>query len=366
MATPPPSSANAGRAELATLLASATQAYALKNYPHAANIYSEATALQAELQGEMNTDNADLLYAYGRCLYHVAVSQSDVLGGRVAAQKKKGKRRRTATKKDPVNNEIVEDGNLASAAVDAKNEGTKHGDAAASKQPYFQITGDDAGWDSSDDEDEEDEEAADDDGEDEETAQAEDQAAEEEEDDFATAYEILDLARVLFLQKLEAMAQEGKGKGKASEDGAIRQVKDKLADTHDLQGEISLENERFTDAITDSRASLVLKQEIFPKESSIVAEAHYKLSLALEFASVTTQKGPDGEPREGQEAQVDEAMRKEAAVHMEAAIESSRLRVEKETSTLSSLEPAQAANKAKELGEVKEIIKDMEQRVRCE
>jgi len=111
--------------DLPTLLAQATQAHALKDYPHAANLYSRATTpkpnsagrgtqntplsairhrpprppstsntslcaqrlsasrkpllachdLQAEQRGERDPENADLLCACGRCLYHVAVGQ---------------------------------------------------------------------------------------------------------------------------------------------------------------------------------------------------------------------------------------------------------------------------------------------------
>ena len=46
-----------------------------------------ATELQAKLNGEMSAQNADLLYAYGRCLYHCAVKNSDVLGSKVAGEK---------------------------------------------------------------------------------------------------------------------------------------------------------------------------------------------------------------------------------------------------------------------------------------
>lgn len=328
------------RAALTTLLASATQAYALKNYPAAANLYSQASTLQASLNGEMDPSNADLLYAYGRCLYHVAVSQSDVLGGRVAAEKKKGKGKK-------MNGTMDVDQEPASVSVGGA---MKDQNGLGSNKPYFQISGDDEGWESSDEEDE---------GSDDATEQT-DEAAEEGEDDFATAYEILDVARVLFLRKLEGLA--GAGKGQVEKEDDVRQIKDRLADTHDLQGEISLENERFADAVTDSRASLVLKQEIYPKESSLIAEAHFKLSLALEFASVTTEKKADGEPVESKEAQIDEAMRKEAAEHMVAAISSSKLRIEQETKAMSNLDLEAAAEKKKELEDVKEIIQDMEQR----
>jgi HAT1-interacting factor 1 len=63
----------------------------------------------------------------------------------------------------------------------------------------------------------------------------------------AVAFEVLDLARVLFTKKLEAPedAPAGNGKGKEIGDSPmIRHIKERLADTHDLLAEISLENER--------------------------------------------------------------------------------------------------------------------------
>ena len=82
--------------KLAQLQASATKEYSLKNYPAAAELYSEAAEVQDEINGEMSPENADLLYQYGKCLYHVAVSNSDVLGGKVAGEEPKRKKRKTA------------------------------------------------------------------------------------------------------------------------------------------------------------------------------------------------------------------------------------------------------------------------------
>ncbi|KAK3109490.1 hypothetical protein LTR53_017206, partial [Teratosphaeriaceae sp. CCFEE 6253] len=70
--------------ELRKLLALATEKYALKQYAPAAEVFSQAAEVQDQLNGEMSPENADLLYQYGRCLYHVAVGNSDVLGGKVA------------------------------------------------------------------------------------------------------------------------------------------------------------------------------------------------------------------------------------------------------------------------------------------
>ena len=81
------------------LKAQATLKYSVKDYDVAAELYSQATELQAELNGEMSAQNADLLYAYGRCLYHFAVKNSDVLGSKVAGEKQEGGPGRSKGKK---------------------------------------------------------------------------------------------------------------------------------------------------------------------------------------------------------------------------------------------------------------------------
>jgi HAT1-interacting factor 1 len=361
--------AKSATSKLKELMDAANLQYGLKNYAEAADLYSSATELQAELNGEMAPENADLLYRYGRCLYQVAVAKSDVLGGQVAGEKKKNKAN-GATKTNgaagsgssaaaaeslPSGEEIIE------VAVEQKNASEPPAqEKTVENQPYFQITGME-NWDSDEEEEEGDEGEA--------------QGEDAEEDDFATAYEVLDLARVLLQRQLEALQSdqangiESKGKGVAveDEDSPARQIKLRLADTYDLQAEISLENERFSDAIPDFRASLALKQDLHTKESSIIAEAHYKLSLALEFASVD--KIREAQTQEGQQTvqvkkeDIDEVMRKEAAVEMEAAIESCRLRITKEEEALKGLEAEAAEKKKMSIKEVKEIVEDMESRV---
>jgi HAT1-interacting factor 1 len=357
--TAPPLSKEELPTKLDDLKASATQQYSLKNYPAAAELYSEAAEVQDQINGEMSPDNADLLYQYGRCLYHVAVSNSDVLGGKVAGEEPKRKKRKMAKSSstaeasgsgNAVIGDALKDGEqklaeeVVKAAVEDKEgmkaDVKKEGEDTAASKPYFQITGDE-NWTDSEDE-----------GEDDAAADAE---AEEEEDDFAIAYEILDVARVLLTRKL---AQEDMQSAELQ-----RLFKERLADTHDLQAEISLENERFHEAIKDTRAALILKTELYPEESSLVAEAHFKLSLALEFASVTStaEEGDEGKTT----AQVDENLRKEAAAAMELAIQSCNARIAKETALLPGLEsdPTKKAEQERSIADVKEMVADMQQRL---
>ena len=354
--------------QLKDLTAQATLKYTVKDYNAAAELYSQATELQAEINGEMSPENADLLYAYGRCLYHVAVKNSDVLGSKVAGEKreegskKSSSKKQKKKKKEKINKEIEDPEKRIAEEVVTKVVEEKDGpivpetEADKASKPYFQFTGDE-NWDTSDEE----EEGAEEDGEGAEEA--------DEEDDFVDAYEVLDLARVLLLKKIEEV-ENTSGKGKAKDESQeVRQLKERLADTYNLQAEISLEGERFPIAVEDFRSALELKKALFPQESNLVAEAHYMLSLALEFSSVTQQKNTNGEVEAGTEAVVDEAMREEAVQEMEAAIASCKMRIRKEevNSQKGDHEANGDAEKPKvtkkNIDDVKEMVKEMEQRV---
>jgi HAT1-interacting factor 1 len=353
-------------ASLKSLITAANLQYGLKNYSRAAELYSQATELQAEENGEMALENAELLYLYGRCLYHVAVAKSDVLGGRVAGEdtSKKQKKSKAEDVAEPSGAESTDSATAAGAEKAIEAEVDEKTEKANSK-PFFQFV-----------EQESDEEEGDEEGEDD----------GEEEDDFANAYEILDIARVLLEKQVDAVGsgemavdaaistdvEEGKGKGKAAASNeppeAVRQIKARLADTHDLQAEISLENERFADAVEDQRKALQLKKDLHANESSLIAEAHFKLSLALEFASmdqVRLAQADDASEELKKNAQVDMKLREEAAVEMESAIDSCRSRVKKEESELSELPEDQREDKLKSIKDVKEMIEEMEQRVSC-
>lgn len=352
------------KAQLEAFTAEATLKYSIKDYDAAAELYSQATELQAQRNGEMSPLNADLLYAYGRCLYHVGVRNSDVLGSKVAGEENsKGPGSKKQSKKgkpaEPANGETRTAEEVLAKVVEEKDGADEvKGEVEPDKKPFFQFSGDENFDDSDEDGDD---------------ANG-DEAEEDEEDDFANAFEVLDLARVLFMKRIEELRisegeTKGNGKGKVAQDSKdMQQLKERLADTHDLQAEISLEGERFPNAVTDLRAALALKEELFPHSSSLIAEAHYKLSLALEFSSVTSQKDPNGETEAEPQAHVDEPMREEAANEMKAAISSCKLRIKEEETRLSHGSPTKEDGKVSkstkaDIDEVKQLVKEMEQRV---
>lgn len=331
------------RVQLDDLIARAAAKDATKDHNSASELYSQATELQAELNGELSPENADLLYAYGKSLFNVAVSKSDVLGTKVADPQPQNAPSSNATStgsiKDTVSNA------MAKNARSGKEESTPS--ETAPSRPFFQFTGDENFVDS----DSDDEENGEADGE------------EEEEDDFANAFEVLDLARILYVKKLHAVEESNTAKGKSTELPAdVRHIKERLADTYDLQAEISLEAERFSDAVTDLRTSLDLRNSLFPFEDPSVAECHFKLSLALEFASVS-QPGDDNDEKA---KTVDENMRREAATQMERAIESCKVRMAQEENKLKAnkgMDEDKVTAAKRKIANVQEIIADMEQRV---
>ncbi|KAJ5760057.1 hypothetical protein N7520_007213 [Penicillium odoratum] len=340
------------RTQLEDLITQAAAKDAIKDHNTASELYSQATELQAELNGELSPENANLLYAYGKSLYNVAVSKSDVLGSKVAGEQPQAQYNKAlsadtgSAKSSGTGKNLVQD---AISSAMTKNPLSAPSENVQSEAPQskslFQFSGDENFVDS-DEEEEEDGEAED----------------EEEDDDFANAFEVLDLARILYLKKLE-IAEESNGKS-TQLSTEVKHIKERLADTYDLQAEISLEAERFSDAVTDLRTALDLRNSLFPFEDPSVAECHFKLSLALEFASVPRED--EVEEKGKKEKNVDEEMRKEAAVQMEHAIESCRVRMaheEKKLETDKDMDEDKVTASKRKIANVKEIIADMEQRL---
>ncbi|RDL37543.1 Uncharacterized protein BP5553_04976 [Venustampulla echinocandica] len=344
---------NSIKVSLADLCAKGTAQYAHKNYEDAADLYARASELQAELNGEMSPDNAEILFLYGRSLFKVGQSKSDVLGGRAGGEKKKPKaapKPKAEPKEEPKEEPKTEGERITEEGVAItaeENTGTKlEGDVDA-KKPLFQFTGDENFEDSGDEVEGEDGEGED----------------EEEEDDLAAAFEVLDLARVLFMKRLEQPEEEGKGK-EVGDSAMTKHLKERLADAHDLLAEISLENERFPAAVSDFKASLSLKKELYPEESEVIAEAHYKLSLALEFASNTSEKKEGDDSTAENEVEDGQALREEAARELEAAINSTNLKLQaKEVELASCSSPDDNEVTRAQIADVKEIVGDMEGRL---
>ncbi|KAI8970971.1 hypothetical protein BDB01DRAFT_525430 [Pilobolus umbonatus] len=197
-------------------------------YESSANKLGEACQLFDELNGVLDPANGDVYFQYGEALLQHAIKQNTVLGQQASNN--------AATIEEQTNK-------VESSEVQSDNPLIQLNDA-----PQFV------------NEDEE------------EVEEAEEAEEEEEEDDFETAWDILDVARVIY---------------EKSED---KETRLKLADVHLCLGDISLETEKFNDALTDYKKAIDLKQELLEEEDRQLAEAHYKYALALELSSDRTEE----------------------------------------------------------------------------
>lgn len=145
---------NSVKVSLADLCAKGTAQYAHKNYDEAADLYARASELQAELNGEMSPDNAEILFLYGRSLFKVGQSKSDVLGGRAGGEKKKptgvAKSKKSEEGPKTEDEKITEEG--IAIVVEQNGGAGKAVEGNGANKPLFQFTGDENFEDSDEEE----------------------------------------------------------------------------------------------------------------------------------------------------------------------------------------------------------------------
>jgi NACalpha-BTF3-like transcription factor len=148
---------NSIKVSLADLCAKGTAQYAHKNFEEAADLFARASELQAELNGEMSPDNAEILFLYGRSLFKVGQSKSDVLGGRATGEKKKPtsvakvRPEEAGPREDETEDQKITEEGIAIVAEQNGSE-TKPDIEAKAQKPLFQFTGDENFEDSDEDE----------------------------------------------------------------------------------------------------------------------------------------------------------------------------------------------------------------------
>nr|GAT53589.1 predicted protein [Mycena chlorophos] len=224
--------------DLPTTIEHARRAFALRKYEQAVEHYATALEMMTKEHGDDSDapEMADLYFHYGRALLENAISQSGVLGKDQPEQEDEGEdAKATGSSNGPIlsfsgdaDDDAVDLFKAANDAVDAENDedGAEDGD------------GDD----------------------------------DEPEDDFNAAWEVFELARQIYAKQNEQKPDDP-------------ELQMKLAETYLLLGDVSLETEKFDQAITDYEAGLALKSVLLPQSSRQLAEAHYKLCIVLDLTS---------------------------------------------------------------------------------
>ncbi|KAI7883693.1 hypothetical protein K492DRAFT_175028 [Lichtheimia hyalospora FSU 10163] len=265
-----------------TLLEEGNRSLSLNDYETSVEKLGEACQLLDSIHGELAPESGDAYFSYGRALLQHAIQQNTVLGD--------SKRQDEAAATTTVSSE------------------TKPKIPSNSKF-HFEDDG-------QEEEDQEQDEQQDDE--------------EDEEDDFQTAWEILDLSRVI-LEKIDD-----------------KETRLKLADVHLCLGDVSVETEKFDQALPDYRKALEIKKKLLDQSDRQLAEAHYKLALALEFST-------SEEDQAGEEI-------KNAIQVLKKRIESIQSDATKDDD-VKGKGKATSTDDSKEVKEIKQLIVDMEEKV---
>merc|ERR1712228_782269 len=101
-----------------------------------------------------------------------------------------------------------------------------------------------------------------------EEGKAEEEIKDDEPSNLQLAWEMLELAKVVYTKQIESGELENKA-----------QIEERLCSTIISLGEVSIENENYAQAVEDLKACLS-KQDSLPKDSRIVAETHYQLGVS--------------------------------------------------------------------------------------
>ncbi|AMD21882.1 HFR027Wp [Eremothecium sinecaudum] len=261
-------------------LQEAAKCYGIKDYESAVGYYSEANQKYEAIHG---APNADYLFLYGRSLYRNALAKSDVLGGGgdAATENEESEEKDEPGRNNDTETQIFQSG----AEVDEEDEEQKQEggqeveqEDQEKKQEQEEARNEPEQTDDNEKEDAENEQDKNEDNEEdaaENNDEQDEEFPEEEEDqsDFEAAWEILELARSLYEEAFKASPEDKK-------------LQEKLSETYDVLGEISLESENFQQAAEDFQVCLEYREKLYKDDDAthrLLIESHYKIFLALEF-----------------------------------------------------------------------------------
>merc|ERR1711881_452572 len=283
----------------------------LSNVPDAVTKLAQASELLSTTFGETGPETAETYFYYGKSLLELSRMESGVLGNALEGVPEEDAEGNTSQFEDPGKmtdqekdqvNEVVteafEENFKELEEKKAKSEESKKESAEPSAEAKEAATEKEA------------------------TKEGEKDEEEEEPSNLQLAWEMLELAKLVYSKQLEAGAEN-----KAH-------LEERLVSTMLALGEVSIENENYKQAVEDIMECLK-KQGHFPKDARIVAETHYQLGVAQGF-----------------NAQYDEA------------VESLRNAINLLKSRIGNLQKAEDDVAKKEVADLKALIPELEEKIK--
>merc|ERR1712002_50723 len=254
------------------LLASGKRHLLVSAIPSAVSDLAECCEMLSKVFGETAVECAEAYYYYGRALLEVSRLESGVLGNALDgvdmdAEDTTGGD--TDMVEDPDKMTKDEKLEVEEKVTEALEENFENHDRIA--RTHSPAVDEEDEEDDSMDQDE-DKPPVEEDKKEATASKSEDKTESMEDEDpsnLQLSWEMFELAKVVYKKTAEA----------ASGDGKLEAIS-KLCDCYLGLGEVSLENENYTQAIADFTECLVIRKANLPPDSRSIAEAHYQLGVA--------------------------------------------------------------------------------------
>merc|ERR1711864_67491 len=257
----------------------------VSDIPEAVSTLALACDLLAKQFGETHVECAEAYFYYGKSLLEMSRLESGVLGNALEGVPEGGDIADDSQVEDPEKMTAEEKSEVDSKVKEALDFNYQTCEVELEKAEAAALEADSM----------EDEETSQDEGDDEATSQEGDEAMEEEaspvsekvdaasleeksgddEDpsNLQQAWEMLELAKVLYTKQMESAAEDKKV-----------DLGRRICEVFLHLGEVSLENENYDQAVEDLSQCLDKRQASLPSDSRSIAETHYQMGVAKAFS----------------------------------------------------------------------------------
>jgi len=252
------------RKEAMTHLMTGKRHMLVRDTPAALDSLAMSCEMISKTFGETSTECADAYFHYGRALLEMSRMESDVLGTALEGIPEEEDEKVEES-------EVITDDQKEEIATQVR-EALDENFQTHEEQITLLTDGHTSQMPESDEEEEADE-AMETDVE-KMSVEAEKVEDEDEPSNLQHAWEMLELAKVIYMKKMEA----------EKETASKAEFERKICETFISLGEVSMENENFEQAVEDFTACLTRRIATLPKDSRSIAEIHYQLGVALGFS----------------------------------------------------------------------------------